>query len=145
MADDRTTDVGLYHFALSYRHAADELARRPAKGTHPHAPIRSLYHHSIELFLKAYLRLYGAEVAELEKIGHRFGPLLARCRSAGLTPDDEDVEVINMLGCSDAWTRARYIETGKFHWPTVEALARTAKSLAGLSRAAFKAAGKPVR
>jgi hypothetical protein len=50
---DRTNAVGLYHFALSYRFAADALGAVRLPTPYPDAPRELLYFDAIELFLKA--------------------------------------------------------------------------------------------
>lgn len=65
--DDRTTAVGLYHYARSYHDCTKVLEAAQVRTTHKDAPVSFLYFHAIELFLKAFLRLHGHTVEELEK------------------------------------------------------------------------------
>jgi len=57
-ADDehRTNSVGLFHTAESYWRSAVALREAKVRATHPDNPIRLLYYHAIELYLKAFLR-----------------------------------------------------------------------------------------
>ena len=73
--EDRTTDIGLYHYARSYRAAADHLRTVDLDVTHPRAPISFLYFHAVELYLKSFLRLHGLSVSKLQDIGHKAGSL----------------------------------------------------------------------
>jgi hypothetical protein len=56
--------------ATSYWKAADALEGLALKTPRNHAPIRFLYFHALELYLKAYLRAHGYTVKRLEEIGH---------------------------------------------------------------------------
>ena len=53
--EERTTALGLYNFAESYRHAADRIRASKAKQLPFDTPIRFLYYHAVELYLKACL------------------------------------------------------------------------------------------
>jgi hypothetical protein len=143
--ENRTSAVGLYHYAISYRRAADALASVKLKATHPDAPREFLYYHSIELFLKAYLRNAGVRVQELKKIGHRFDKLAQMYIAKAGFLMDEDQEVLALMSATDVVPRARYIVTGIVRKPALQALARTAKSLNDTVRVAMKQAGQPVR
>tara|TARA_R110001606_G_scaffold396872_1_gene571878 strand:- start:424 stop:936 length:513 start_codon:yes stop_codon:yes gene_type:complete len=63
--EDRTTTVGLFHYAHSYAASARELTKLKLKVTHPDAPVRFQYGHAIELYLKSFLRLHGLTAMEL--------------------------------------------------------------------------------
>ena len=143
--DERTTAVGLYHYALSYRAAADALGKQKFHTTHPDAPREFLYFHAIELFLKAYLRNAGMSVTALKGLSHSTGKLEAQFLKHRGFLADEDRAVLRLMEETDAVARARYIVTGYFQKPTMEALARTAKSLSQTVRSNFKASGLPVR
>jgi len=52
-----------------------------------------------------------------------------RAAELGLDFDDENKEVLSLMVTTDAVIRSRYIQTGYFRWPTLEALNRTGKSL----------------
>jgi hypothetical protein len=144
-ANERTNAVGLYHYALSYRHAADALGTVKLRATHPEAPREFLYYHSIELFLKAYLRNAGLSVLALKGLSHRTGKLESEFLRHGGELMDEDREVLELMEKTDVVAQSRYIRTGFFTKPTLEALARTAKSLADTTRSALKQTGLPVR
>jgi hypothetical protein len=58
-----TTALGLFNYALSYRAAADKLQICKVRATHPHAPVPFAYYHSLELYLKAFLRAHGLSAA----------------------------------------------------------------------------------
>jgi hypothetical protein len=134
--DERTSAVGLYHYAMSYHEAARALSNVGLKSPHGQAPIYYLYYHALELFLKAFIRSQGTGVKELRsKIGHNAAALFRRSTELGLTMDDEDAEILRMMAETDIVSRSRYIRTGYFSMPTLAALERTAASLRRLVRA----------
>ena len=69
----RSTPMGFYHYAQSYREAANLLTnadKTSRKATHPEAPIRFLYYHAIELYLKAFLRTHCARLGSISTREH---------------------------------------------------------------------------
>ncbi|MCA1467221.1 hypothetical protein I6F09_04880 [Bradyrhizobium sp. IC3195] len=127
--EERTTALGMYHFAESYRHGANRIRLSKAKPLMFDAPIRFLYYHSIELYLKSVLRALGLSPVEIKSTyGHQFCKLQAACERNGLDFDDEDIAVIGLVDGSNYWG-SRYIETGYVRHATLPALARTSHSL----------------
>ena len=100
-------------------------ARARPGGGHQHR-IR----HSVELYLKAFLRGDGLTVRKIRKLSHGFSALRDVCTTRGLWLADEDREALVLIGAEDNYIRARYIQTGPFTAATIEALSRTAASLA---------------
>ena len=143
--DERTTDVGLFHYANSFRKSAKALNKAKVKATHPDAPVCFLFYHSIELYMKAYLRHSGYSVNELRGLSHGFVKLGKAFEAKGGVLDDEDREILELLDETGSFIRARYIRTGAFTRPAEEALSRTTKSLHESVREKLKSAGKPVR
>ncbi len=127
--DDRTTALGLLNYARSYRASADHLLNARLKVPHPHAPTTFLYYHSIELYLKAYLRSQGLTVAQLRQVSHNISKLAGEVQSRGFVLDDEDKEVLQAMSEADNIIRSRYIQTGTFTRPEEEALSRTCTAL----------------
>jgi hypothetical protein len=99
--DERTTALGLFNYARSYRVSADHLLLAKLKVPHPHAPLTLLYYHAVELYLKAYLRAQGDTVAQLKSVGHNVSKLSAEVQSRGLILDDEDKEVPSSIAEGD--------------------------------------------
>jgi hypothetical protein len=128
--DDRTSARGFYHYAQSFREAADALAGCDFRSTHPDQPRTFLYFHAIELFLKSYLRDAGLSVEDLRDIGHRYGKLAEAFATHGGALLDEDMQLISLIGENGTWQRSRYIETGAFRTPTLDALSGVASRLA---------------
>jgi hypothetical protein len=128
--NERTSAIGLFHYAESYRHAADRLHGSKAKSLAFDAPIRFLYYHSVELYLKSCLRASGLSVDEIRnRYGHNFVKLKNAADRLGVELDDEDGDVIRLVDGTNYW-KARYIETGFGTFPSLPGLARTTDSLA---------------
>jgi hypothetical protein len=144
--DDRTSPLGLFNYARSYRGSAEHLNASRLEVTHAEAPVTFLFYHAIELYLKAFLRLHGKTVEELRKaLGHKVADLAGAAAKHGLSLDDEDAEVIGTMADADVVIRSRYIVTGVLSRPTEEALSRTCKSLDAKVSAALALGGVPVR
>jgi hypothetical protein len=145
MAKAKATALGWHNLAESYRIAARHLAEAKVRSTHRDMPVRFLYYHAIELFLKSYLVLHRYSEVKLRQIGHEVKTLAAEGAWNGLHFDDEDKEVIELIAEGTTIFDARYPRIGGFRWPAVEALDRTAASLHDSVRTALRAAGQKVR
>ena len=124
--DERTNPIGLLHYARAYAEAGVHLKGAKLTEGHRDAPVDFLLMHSIELYLKSFLRLRGFAVKQLW--GHDFAWLAKEAEAHGLTFDDEDRNVIEVMVHTDAWSRARYIKTGFTVKATPEAFIRTCLS-----------------
>jgi hypothetical protein len=109
--DDRTTAVGLYHYGLSYQACAEQLRCSPPDDLAFDAPIRFLYWHTSELFMKAFLRAAGLGVRELRDIGHRLGRLHNECVERGLPLGSYPSAFFDFTDEAEP-LEARYIVTG---------------------------------
>jgi hypothetical protein len=126
----RSTATGFFNFAETYWRAARTLKRSKKKASHKESPIRFLYYHAIELYLKAFLCAHGLHPYELRtKYGHGAHKLSDKTEELGLFLMDEDKEVLSMMAEPDTVIRSRYLMTGYFQWPDLGALDRTCKSL----------------
>ena len=85
-SEDRQTALGFYHYAHSFAASGSVLAANQAKSTHAGTPVRFLYRHAVELYLKAFLRLQGVSSAELatRKFGHSTVRLMAGAMKHGV-------------------------------------------------------------
>jgi HEPN domain-containing protein len=143
--DYRTTSLGLFNLAEAFWRAAHTLANAKVEGGHADSPVRTLYYHAIELYLKALLRQH-YNVDDLKhKFGHRFSRLAAEAEAHGLTFDDEDRDVLALMADSDVIMRARYIRTGAGTFHTLEGLELTCKRLRETVGALLRKAKVPVR
>ena len=143
--DSRTTEVGLYHFAVSYQRAADALRNIELPATHPAAPQEFLYYHAIELFLKAFLRNSGLTVRQLRGFGHHIDQIQSAYLKHGGELTAADREVLATMAADDNVIRSRYIVSGVITSASLLRLSETAESLRKTVRHSLKAAGKPVR
>jgi hypothetical protein len=142
--NDRTTAIGLYHFALSYRFAADALGALKLPTTHPDAPREFLYFHAIELFLKSYLRNVGLTALSLKTLGQSMRELEQTFARQGGLLQVEDRAVLALMDRGDAVARSRYSVMGPITKPTLVALSRTCQNLAETVRTALKQSGHPI-
>lgn len=144
--DDRTTSLGLFNFARSYWQSGVLLHYAKAPVTHPDAPVTLLLAHSIELYLKAFLRAKGIGVKDLkERFGHDFRALLEEAGNHGLAIDDEDRDIGELLAEKESIRRSRYIETGYYQRPSLPALSRMCRSLDESVSEALGEAGSSLR
>jgi len=144
---ERITSIGLYRYAGSYSGCANALAHVKPKGvTHLDEPI-SFFYHSIELYLKVYLRLKGHTAKELasRKFGHNFGAPTGRAEELGLVLNKSDKAVLEFMRDTDAVPRARYIKVGAASRVAHQALLRTSRCLRQSVGEALLEAGESVR
>jgi hypothetical protein len=123
------TSLGFFNFAATYAAAADKLRTCKVRGTHPHSPILFLYYHSIELYLKAFLRSHGCSVAELGRIGHKFGSLRDRSQKHGLALKEKTIQVLDIVAQPGVWIETRYLQVGSTSRPLLTALAQACRDL----------------
>ena len=142
---DRTSPLGLFHYAQSYWQSGVNLAALNLKVTHPAAPVTFLLCHAIELYLKAYLCGMGRDLGFLRKIGHRVAEAAKAAREAGLVMDAADIEILSHIDEADVALEARYIETGFKRELTGSALAAVAERLDKSVYDALKKLGFAVR
>jgi hypothetical protein len=108
--------------------------------------VQFLYYHAIELFLKSFLMTQGHSAELLrEKFAHIISKRSRTAAKLGLHLDDEDLEVFALTETSEAVIGSRYIKTGFFTLPTIQALHRTCKSLRQSVGAVLKQWGELVR
>jgi HEPN domain-containing protein len=103
-------DTGaVFEGAVQYHNAADQLYQ-----TLPMLyPMYFLYHHAIELALKACLLAGGLEYPTTGPDGHNITSLYERCRGNGVLVDDEQREMqflVTMLESGNFGHRYRYAE-----------------------------------
>jgi HEPN domain-containing protein len=143
--DERTNSTGLFNVAEAYRLSGMALEKENLKSGHAHDPVRFLYYHALELYLKALLRQKHSIKVVREKFGHRTDRLVNEAEKLGLVPDDEDREVFSIMGDTDAVIESRYIRTGPKTWPTLEALNRTCNRVRNGVGSLLRGAGVMVR
>ena len=123
---DRTSSIGLFNYANSYRKSAEALQSKIIEATHPDAPIYFLYYHAIELYLKSYLRACDVTVNDLRsKFGHKVSDLALESNRLGLVLRDEDNELFQFMKSTNTVMDARYIVTGAKQLPPLSLLSYT--------------------
>ena len=128
--DDRTNALGLFNSAECYRQAADILGTEHAKALRFDQPIRYLFYHAIELYLKAFLRAGNFPLDKVERFRHRFHRLRDTCTSLGLALDLHEREVLTLIGTDETYIRARYLRTEFYSEVAVKDLSWAAASIA---------------
>ena len=142
--NERTNSMGLFNTAEAYRLSAMTLEKVKVKSGHAHSPIRFLYYHALELYLKALLRQEHS-VETIKGFAHKFERLVMEAEKLGLLVMDEDREVFSIMIDTDTIIEARYIRTGPKTWPTFEALRRTCDSMRESVGSLLRGAGVLVR
>jgi hypothetical protein len=114
IADDneRTNSMRLFNTAEAYWIAAHTLAAAKVKGGFADTPVRTLYYHAIELYLKALLRQYYGVDDLSKKFGHKIVRMTKEAEKRGLFIMDEDRDVFALMSEADVVIRSRYIRTG---------------------------------
>jgi len=108
--EDRTTSIGLFLLAHTYAKSASLLRENHVEASHRDYPVRFLYTHAIELYLKAYLRMHdGFSAEKLRKLGHKTKKLLKNAKENGLQVNKTQSEQIEFL---DNYMDDRYLVIG---------------------------------
>jgi hypothetical protein len=142
----RVTPMGIFHYALSYRKAAATLKDVLLKTPHNDSPVRFLYYHAIELYLKALLRMHGHTVRDLsQNFGHRTAKLIRRAVELGLVLTEQDKVLLDWIGKTDEVIRSRYFKQGFRRLPEREELERLCANLHSNVGEALRKGGVPVR
>lgn len=142
-AEELEPPLGYFNYADSYLYAAKQLVALDLKITHRLAPIYFLYHQAIELYLKAFLRLNKQTLHDIK--GHKFVLLARKAAKFGMSFDDEDKLVFELLDSSDVVITARYLRVGLTTRPSMEALDRTCDSVRDLVAIRMKKDGEKIR
>ena len=128
---DRTSAIGLFNFAHSYCSSAIALERANVRATHANSPVYYLYYHSIELYLKSFLRAHNISTEKLaKKYSHRTRKTTNKAKKLGLVLRNVDEDIIDYMHHTNAVIEARYIVAGyKPAMPTFESLSDTCRYL----------------
>src|SRR5262249_14458177 len=139
--DDRTNALGLFNSAECYRQAADILASERRRFDQP---IRYLFYHALELYLKAFLRT-DLTLDGVIRYGHRFRRLRGACTTHGLPLEQHEREVLSMIDKDDRYIRARYLRTGFSQEAVIKDLSWAAAAIAENVGAKLQQRGLPLR
>jgi hypothetical protein len=113
----------LFDQAEAYWLSAVALESAKVKSDLSSQPVRALYYRAVELYLKAYLRIHGHSLDELEgKFQRDFRRIRKRCESLGLEFADRDAATIEYFVQTPLSIRAKYSTTSYYSAPVPEAL-----------------------
>jgi HEPN domain-containing protein len=141
--DERTNSLGLFNTAEAYWLTATALPR--IEHGHADKPLRFLYYHALELYLKALLRQKHDMSMVRNTFGHNIKLLMREAEMLGLILDENDRTVLTLIEDTDAMIDSRYIKTGTKQLPTLESLRRTCKSIRDGVGNMLRRRGVPVR
>ena len=141
-----TTSLGFFNVVGSYRAAADKLRVCKLRAWHPHSPILFAYYHSIELYLKAFLREHGVSAGFLaDNVKHDVKKLQKMCVARGLRFDEETEDVLALIATPGAGIRTRYLEWGSGQHPSLSTLSRVCRKIDRAVGAALSKKGVLIR
>ncbi len=143
MDEPSNTAVGYFNYAHSFAESAVSLQNQRITATHPDAPIRFLFAHAIELYLKSYLITNNVSMDDLQnKFRHNLLKLANKSNTLGLGLDQADLEIFKHLNSTDNAITSRYIRIGAHKVSPLEALHHTCCRLhSGIVEAAYKDSG----
>ena len=127
--DERTNSLGLFNTAEAYRLSARALQAAKVRHGNADKPLRFLYYHALELYLKALLRQKHDIATVRNKFGHQIQLLMHEAETLGLVVGENDRTVLMLIDNTDAMIDSRYIRTGTRLLVTLESLRRTCKSI----------------
>ena len=127
--DERTNSLGLFNTAEAYRLSARALQAAKVRHGNADKPLRFLYYHALELYLKALLREKHSMATVRNKFGHQIKLLVREAETLGLVGGENDRTVLMLIDNTDAMIDSRYIRTGTRLLVTLESLRRTCKSI----------------
>src|SRR5262249_62160500 len=110
-----------------YRLSGERLPE--IKHGHAEMPLRFLYYHALELYLKALLRQKHSMATVRNKFGHQIKLLVREAETLGLVVGESDHTVLMLIDNTDAMINSRYIRTGTTLLVTLGSLRRTCKSI----------------
>lgn len=105
------TPYGIFDIARSFDQAASLVTASPGAPTRlsTWGPVRLLYYHACELYLKAYLRLHHWDVDQLRALNHDLSRMLDEAIAAGLKVAPQTVAQIRKAAAKNDYVRIRYI------------------------------------
>jgi hypothetical protein len=93
--------ISVYLYAEDYRIAADTLRESPPKGARFDAPVRFLYYHATEIYLKSSLLAKGCSEKMLKNVGHQSDVLGRLCQQDLELSDDLISHMAAVRGLDD--------------------------------------------
>ena len=143
--DERTNSLGLFNTAEAYRLSARALQAAKVRHGNADKPLRFLYYHALELYLKALLRQKHSMATVRNKFGHQIKLLVREAETLGLAVGEIDRFVLALMDDTDAMIDSRYIRTGTKRVAALEALDGTCKRIRDGVGTILRNNGVPVR
>ena len=143
--DERTNSLGLFNTAEAYRLSARALQAAKVRHGNADKPLRFLYYHALELYLKALLREKHSMATVRNKFGHQIKLLVREAETLGLVVGEIDRFVLALIDDTDAMIDSRYIRTGTKRVAALEALDGTCKRIRDGVGTILSNNGVPVR
>jgi hypothetical protein len=133
-ADANTTPTLHFLTGRAYHVSARSLMKNPPpRLSHKDAPVRSLLHHAVELYLKAFLLKKGMTPDKLRgKDGHNYERLVEEAQKRGLGLDPAFENTLIGMQFFDVFSTARYQSGGGHTIIPPEALNDLCNALAAL-------------
>ena len=142
---ERTNSLGLFNTAEAYRLSAMALSASKVNSGFAEMPVRFLYYHAFELYLKALLRQKHSIATVRNSFGHKIKVLVREAETLGLVVGADDHAVLALIDDTDAMIDSRYIRTGAKRVAALEALCRTSKNIRDGVGTILRNNGVPVR
>tara|TARA_B110001469_G_C9586193_1_gene290805 strand:- start:673 stop:1128 length:456 start_codon:yes stop_codon:yes gene_type:complete len=135
--EEKVKSLGLWTYGKEFLAAGEKLKdpRKPINPLDHHAPTPAFYlvSHSIELFLKSYLRGKNENLKELRKVGHDLVKALNQCEDLGLNElieiKEESKAEIALLNQTYASKDFEYFKSGYYQLPYYERVCFFAEDL----------------
>ena len=143
--DERTNSLGLFNTAEAYRLSARALQAAKVRHGNADKPLRFLYYHALELYLKALLREKHSMATVRNSFGHQIKLLVREAETLGLVVGEIDRFVLALIDDTDAMIDSRYIRTGTKRVAALEALDGTSKRIRDGVGTILRSNGVPVR
>ena len=143
--DERTNSLGLFNTAEAYRLSAMALPALKVNSGFAEMPVRFLYYHALELYLKALLRQKHSIATVRNSFGHKIKLLVREAETLGLAVGEIDRFVLALIDDTDAMIDSRYIRTGTKRVAALEALDGTSKRIRDGVGTILRSNGVPVR
>ncbi|WP_269538767.1 hypothetical protein [Cerasicoccus fimbriatus] len=135
--EERVKPFGLWRYGKEFLDAGEEIKdpRKPENPLDHYAPTPAFYlvSHSIELFLKSYLRGKKKNLKELRNVGHNLVEALTLCEELGLNElievNEETKAEIELLNQTYASKDFEYFKQGYYELPYYERVCFFAENL----------------
>lgn len=121
--DSELRAADLFEEAEAYWRAGVELERIDLPGPLAPLPVRNLYYHSIDLYLKSFLCSRGLSPSDLDgKFRNNFRRMRKQCQKRGLVLEKPYSETLEYFVVTPLSLRLRFSATGFYKVPTIQAL-----------------------